>query len=207
MSGIGDALTKQVGPLPMGVWLVVGAGGLFIASRRDRSPELVTDVREIPVPVGAIASPDGAPVVITPIFRVPSLDDLYGPNRPTPGAPSPGTPTPTAPQPAPQPPRPPTTPGAPGVAAPGAPPRGTAGYLYVNGARVHVNTAGIIDTPGSYYGKYPMQVLGGTGMAVPGAPTRGTAGYVTVGGTRYHVNAAGIIDTPGPAYGKYPAQL
>lgn len=200
MSGIGEALTKQVGPLPMGVWLVVGAGGLFIASRRDREPELLTDVREIPVPVGAIASPDGAPVVITPIFRIPSLEEMYGP-----GAPTPGTPSSDA-----TPPRPPTVPAppaAPGVAAPGAPPRGTAGYLYVNGARVHVNSAGIIDTPGSYYGKYPAQVLGGTGMAVPGAPTRGTAGYVTVNGTRYHVNAAGIIDTPGPAYGKYPAQL
>ena len=77
MSGPADFLTKQVGPLPMGAWLLVGGGGLFIASRRDRG-QLVTDVREVPVPVGAIASPDGAPVVITPIFRLPELPAAGG---------------------------------------------------------------------------------------------------------------------------------
>lgn len=84
--GIGDALTKQVGPLPMGVWLLVGGGGLFIASRRDkREPELVTDVREVPVPVGAIASPDEAPVVITPIFRLPEIvNNINVPTQPAP---------------------------------------------------------------------------------------------------------------------------
>lgn len=70
-----DALTKQVGPLPMGVWLLVGAGGLVIAhqSRKRDEPQLTREVQQVPVPVGAIASPDNAPVVITPIFRLPEI--------------------------------------------------------------------------------------------------------------------------------------
>jgi hypothetical protein len=72
---VADTLTKQVGPLPLGVWLLVGGGGLAMAYRtsKQREPRLVTDVREVPVPVGAIASPDQAPVVITPIFRLPEI--------------------------------------------------------------------------------------------------------------------------------------
>lgn len=68
------ALSKPVGPLPLGVWLLVAGGGLAISfwqRRKDNEPELLTDVREVPVPVGAIASPDQAPLVITPIIRVP----------------------------------------------------------------------------------------------------------------------------------------
>lgn len=74
---VADTLTKQAGPLPVGVWLLVGVGGLGIAfwQRKGEDDErLVTDVREVPVPVGAIASPDQAPLVITPIFRVPDIN-------------------------------------------------------------------------------------------------------------------------------------
>jgi hypothetical protein len=48
--------------------------------------------------------------------------------------------------------------GSPGVSVPGAPPRGTPGQVSVNGQTLHVNAAGIIDTRGPYYGRYPAQV-------------------------------------------------
>lgn len=106
MSGAADFLSKQAGPLPMGAWLLVGAGGLFIASRRNKDEsQLVTDVREVPVPVGAIAVQDSAPVVITPIFRLPEIVN----NINVPAGPAPvvnvGVITPAAPV-APAPPRP-----------------------------------------------------------------------------------------------------
>lgn len=99
-----------------------------------------------------------------------------------------------------------------GVAAPGAPPKGTAGSFKLGGKTVHVNEAGIIDTPGPLYGKYPSQVTssmatGAPGVAAPGAPPLGTAGSFLLDGKMVHVNTAGIIDTPGPLYGKYPAQV
>ena len=62
---------------------------------------------------------------------------------------------------------------SPGVAAPGAPPRGTAGYFMLNGQRVHVNAAGIIDTRGPLYGKYPTSVLSGTQQTATPRPQPG----------------------------------
>jgi hypothetical protein len=98
----------------------------------------------------------------------------------------------------------------PGQAHPGAPPRGTAGDVWIGDQAVHVNAAGIIDTPGPYYGKYPTEVQPtprAPGEEYPGAPPRGTAGYVTVNGLRLHVNEAGIVDTRGSFYGKYPTEI
>jgi hypothetical protein len=46
------------------------------------------------------------------------------------------------------------------VAAPGAPPKGTRGTMVINGQQVSVNEAGIIDSQGPYFGKYPAQVMG-----------------------------------------------
>lgn len=69
-------LGKQVGPLPLGVWLLVGAGGLFIAYRKSNAaPAAVVDPLAGPaVPAGGVdpqvSSWDGAPVVLSPIVQV-----------------------------------------------------------------------------------------------------------------------------------------
>jgi hypothetical protein len=75
VSGIGDTLARPVGPMPLGAWLVVGAGGLYIAYRaRNDGPKVTREVQQVPVPVGAIASEDQSPTVhVTPIIRIPSV--------------------------------------------------------------------------------------------------------------------------------------
>lgn len=86
MAGAGDFLSKQVGPLPMGVWLLVGGGGLALAywqRRADAEPDTLTAVQQVPVPVGALGAWDGAPLVITPIIRLPDLTPAPDPD-PTP---------------------------------------------------------------------------------------------------------------------------
>ena len=69
-------LSKQVGPLPLGVWLLVGGGGLFIAYRRAKAPAPDAVPAGPPVdglPVGggsgSPASWDGAPVVLSPVIQ------------------------------------------------------------------------------------------------------------------------------------------
>lgn len=72
------ALTKQVGPLPLGVWLLAGGGGLFIAWRKSANPApAVPPAAGDALPTGGgtggqVSSWDGAPVVLSPIIRVPA---------------------------------------------------------------------------------------------------------------------------------------
>lgn len=93
MAGLGAALGKQVGPMPLGAWLVVGAGGLFIAykSRQDDgdAPAATGD----PLPTGggygpsggAVGSWDGAAVVLSPIFQLPTTRVVVNIPKQTPG--------------------------------------------------------------------------------------------------------------------------
>lgn len=84
MSNVGAALTKQVGPMPLGAWLLVGGGGLFIAfkSRQgDSGPASAPAALGDPLPTGggygkqdnAFGSYDGAPVVLSPIIQLPKV--------------------------------------------------------------------------------------------------------------------------------------
>jgi len=71
MAGLG----KQVGPLPLGVWLLVGGGGLFIAYRKSNAPAAAVDPLAGPsIPAGGtdpqISAWDGAPVVLSPVVQV-----------------------------------------------------------------------------------------------------------------------------------------
>lgn len=69
-------LGKQVGPLPLGVWLLVGGGGLWIAYRRSNAaPAAAAPAAGDPLPVGGgtdaqVSSWDGAPVVLSPVIQV-----------------------------------------------------------------------------------------------------------------------------------------
>jgi LysM repeat protein len=76
MSSAVEALSKPVGPMPLGAWLVVGAGGLFLAyrSQKDGTPDVTNTVEQVPVPVGAIASPDGAPAIVNVVVYNPTPD-------------------------------------------------------------------------------------------------------------------------------------
>jgi LysM domain len=70
-----SGLSKQVGPLPLGVWLLVGGGGLFIAYRKSNTPAAVVDPLAGPVvPAGGVdpqvSSWDGAPVVLSPVVQI-----------------------------------------------------------------------------------------------------------------------------------------
>lgn len=79
MSGVGAFLSRPVGPLPMGVWLLVGAGGLVIAWRSaeadgDTAAALGLGVDPILVTRdGEQQVEDEAPYVISPIFRIPDI--------------------------------------------------------------------------------------------------------------------------------------
>lgn len=72
--GIEGALSRKIGPLPVGGWvLLVGGAGVaaFMVSRNQQSDrEARTIVDEVPVPVGGVAAPDGAPLVMSPVVRV-----------------------------------------------------------------------------------------------------------------------------------------
>lgn len=84
MADIGAVLTKQAGPLPLGVWLVLGGAGAYVAVRSSRAKTAAatttTTVEQVAVPVGAVGSQDQAPMVISPVVRinVPEIDTLTG---------------------------------------------------------------------------------------------------------------------------------
>ncbi|MCW2897749.1 MAG: hypothetical protein JWO67_14 [Streptosporangiaceae bacterium] len=166
----GHGLGKQLGPFPLGVWLLIVVGGVGLTQLVGRK-RVATSGSVVPIqPVGVDQSAPPVPPTIGSGTAGPGFPEGYGsgfydgfvygtkpggagsdPSQPvvTPGAggttpPVAATPTPTR---------------APGVAAPGAPPRGTAGTVAVNGRTVHVNAAGIIDTPGAGYGRYPVQEI------------------------------------------------
>lgn len=106
---VAATLARPVGPLPLGGWLLAVGGGLWMLHRRgqDSGERLVTDVREVPVPVGAIASPDNAEdVILNPIIYITSPTPAAGNVTTTPA------PTVTAPTPPPVP-RPPVKPAVP----------------------------------------------------------------------------------------------
>ena len=67
-------LGKQVGPLPLGVWLLVGGGGLFIAYRKSSAAPVVDPLAGPVVPAGGldpqVSAWDGAPVVLSPVVQV-----------------------------------------------------------------------------------------------------------------------------------------
>lgn len=106
-------LTKQVGPLPLGVWLIAGAGGVWIGMRRraggapdatgpDLTDESGQDVL-VHGPNGEVLLPDPANVVLSPIFQTPDVTvntpapvvSVIDRPMPTP-APKPPTPAPTS---------------------------------------------------------------------------------------------------------------
>lgn len=112
---VSAALARQVGPLPLGVWLLVGAGGLWIARTRgdgiDGKDGADGTVQQVPVPVGAIASPDGSGGYVYDGGAATVGGTVVVPNVPTQTPPPSTAPKPvvTAPRPTPTPP-PPTAP-------------------------------------------------------------------------------------------------
>lgn len=84
---IADTLAKPVGPLPLGVWLLAGAGGLLIGWRTDwggggststaAAPDLTSGYSGEDVlvrgPDGEVLLPDPANVVLSPIFQTPDV--------------------------------------------------------------------------------------------------------------------------------------
>lgn len=70
------SLGKQVGPMPLGAWLLVGAGGLYMAYRRsagggsDTPASDPVDSEGLPTGGGPVGSWDGAPVVLSPVINV-----------------------------------------------------------------------------------------------------------------------------------------
>lgn len=109
-----QSLGKQVGPMPLGAWLLIGAGGLFIAYRSRQGDEApAVPAEQLPTAGGAapsggaIGSWDGAPVVLSPII----VNKITPPNvvvnnnvpaapTPTPGKTTPPPATPRVPAPA-----------------------------------------------------------------------------------------------------------
>lgn len=96
------ALGKQVGPFPLGVWIAVVGGGLFIGMRRRSSgqPDATggtagTDATPAADPSAdpALASPDGAVPVWSPTIQLPELPSAPPAELP----PAPVTPTTPAP--------------------------------------------------------------------------------------------------------------
>lgn len=80
LEGVEGTLTRKVGPLPVGGWIfLVGGSAIaaYILSNRQRTVTTNT-VQQVPVPVGAIASPDMAPLVMSPIMHVnvPAFEQL-----------------------------------------------------------------------------------------------------------------------------------
>jgi nucleoid-associated protein YgaU len=65
----------KVGPLPMGVWLLVGGGGLLIAWRSSKATAAAAAATPAidPLPTGGgdtVSSWDNAPVVLSPVVNV-----------------------------------------------------------------------------------------------------------------------------------------
>lgn len=76
-----NVLSKQIGPMPLGAWVALGAGGMFLAWKASQSETTTaTIVEQVPVPVGATAGVDQAPLVMSPVVRinVPEIDTLTG---------------------------------------------------------------------------------------------------------------------------------
>jgi len=70
---IAQTLTKPVGGVPLAVWLLAGGVGVALAVQARNGRETTTTAREVvevPVPVGAIAGEDRAPLVTAPIIRI-----------------------------------------------------------------------------------------------------------------------------------------
>lgn len=67
-----ELFTKKVGPLPVGAWaLLVGGGAVIAFTLNNRSKsETRTVVDQVAVPVGAVAAPDNAPLVMSPVVRI-----------------------------------------------------------------------------------------------------------------------------------------
>lgn len=78
--GAADVLTRQVGPLPMGVWVLLAGAGVYVAVRSSKADTAApaTVVEQVPVPVGAVAGYDNAPLVMSPVVRInlPELGEL-----------------------------------------------------------------------------------------------------------------------------------
>lgn len=89
------SLAKPVGPMPLGAWLLVGTGGLFIAWRQStKGEDTPAPAAGDPLPTGggldmegATGSYDGAPVVLSPVFNVPA--PIVNINMPVPVPPPP----------------------------------------------------------------------------------------------------------------------
>lgn len=78
---LSDTLEREVGPLPIGGWILLVGGGAtaaWIITRSRSRTETRTIVDQIPVPVGSVASVDRAPLVTSPIVNVnvPALEAL-----------------------------------------------------------------------------------------------------------------------------------
>lgn len=111
MSGLPPILTKQIGPLPGGVWLAAIVGGLGIGyvRRRNAAAAAAAAASTTPGPTGsstpsstdagAIDSPDMAPVVLSPAFYVdtPPATVVNGVTAPGPAPTIPSSPVPSAP--------------------------------------------------------------------------------------------------------------
>lgn len=79
MADLEELAGKKIGPLPVGGWvLLVGGAGMAAYLVRKNSSSTRTIVDEVPVPVGAVAAPDGAPLVMAPIIRAdfPGMEEL-----------------------------------------------------------------------------------------------------------------------------------
>lgn len=78
-----EALTRKVGPLPLGVWLLAVAGGLAISlSRRSSQAAPATAAQYLAANTtgdGEIQTPDEAAVVLTPIFQLPETPVVQAP--------------------------------------------------------------------------------------------------------------------------------
>ena len=206
-------LQGKVGPLPVAAWGgILGAsvlGYMYVQHRRASKAVVVTNpsgtAADNSLPADALGNAGAAagyPILgagnISPGTGFPAGNpwDYYpgltgGPTAPPSVAPLPSPVTTTNP--------PKVTNGDPLTPVLRSPvPVSHAGRVTLFGQSVHTNAAGIIDTPGANYGRYPGQVTAA-------APDRNTS--VMVGGKMLHLNAAGIVDTRGPAYGKYPSQV
>lgn len=75
-----ELFNKKIGPLSVGMWtLLVGGGAVVAFTLANRNAaQTRTIVDEVPVPVGAVAAVDNAPLVMSPVVRIdtPGLDAL-----------------------------------------------------------------------------------------------------------------------------------
>jgi len=65
---VGLDLGRQVGPLPLGAWLAVVAGGLFIGWQARKGGAGSSPLPNLPS--GVLPSPDNAPPVISPVIEL-----------------------------------------------------------------------------------------------------------------------------------------